>query len=410
MKILLVNNLYPPHTRGGAEQVVVAETRGLREAGHDVVVLTAEPFRGFRSLGTTKSIEDGIRVLRFYPLNLFFYANDHKHNTVVRLMWHFWNLINPHSALVFWRAIKHERPDAIHFHNINGIGFLLPLIATMARGGSTKQSPKTALTLHGLQYAIPDGIMTVGHEQDFRVSGFLVRWYGRVVSALLGSIQTVISPSQYLLDFYSSRGFFQKQKKIVLRNPPPHFHAVPQSSVADGRMRILYVGQIEDHKGIFFLLSVIPSLPRDLVLTIIGDGTQVSRLKEHTKNDLRIHFIGPVSHDKLGQYYASADFLIFPSLYYENMPMVIAEAFAHGLPVIAAHIGGVGELVEDGNTGFLFVPGDAESLREAVAQALQSRHLWTVLRVAATKKADEYHLDRYIAQLIGVYTRGVDNL
>ena len=205
MKILLVNNLYPPYTRGGAEQVVVATAHGLRDAGHEVVVLTAAPFQSLRSLFTRSTIEDGVRVLRFYPLNLFFYGNDYKHNAIARFFWHIWNLINIHSALVFWSALRRERPDAVHFHNINGIGYLVPTIASVAK--------RSLMTLHGLQYAIPDGVMMVGHERDFRVSGFLVRWYGRIVSWLLRPIQTIISPSQYLLDFYASRGFFHKQKR-----------------------------------------------------------------------------------------------------------------------------------------------------------------------------------------------------
>lgn len=392
MKILLVNNLYPPHTRGGAEQVVVSEAQGFRDAGHEVTVLTAEPFHGLRSLWDRATIEDGIRVLRFYPLNLFFYANDFKHGMVVRFIWHVWNLVNLHSAFVFARVLALEKPDAVHFHNLNGIGYLLPFVAKLSR-------VRTSLTLHGLQYAIPDGIMTVGHEYDFRVSGFFVRWYGSIVLVLLRPVGLIISPSQYLLDFYASRGFFTAQKKVVIHNPHGHFHALVHESETRGATRLLYVGQIEDHKGIFFLLDVIPSLSRDLVLTIIGVGSQTRKLANAINNKNNINYVGPVPHDQLAPHYSSADFLIFPSLYYENMPMVIAEAFAHGLPVIAARIGGVPELVRESETGFLFEPGNAQSLQDAIRRAEQSRAQWPFLRAQALAQAGEYSLPKYIRHL-----------
>ena len=84
MKVCLINNLYDPYSRGGAEQVVKNIAKGFIDDDHEVVIITTKPFRGEEK----KAIEK-IKIHRFFPWNLFWIGNIHKHNPVVRLVWHF---------------------------------------------------------------------------------------------------------------------------------------------------------------------------------------------------------------------------------------------------------------------------------------------------------------------------------
>ena len=100
MKICLISNLYHPHNRGGAEQVVKNTAEGLKSRGEEVILITAQPYSGLSSLKAKVTEENGIKIYRFYPLNLFFYANLAKHNALTRLLWHFFDIYNWHSYFV----------------------------------------------------------------------------------------------------------------------------------------------------------------------------------------------------------------------------------------------------------------------------------------------------------------------
>ena len=89
-------------------------------------------------------------------------------------------------------------------------------------------------------------------------------------------------------------------------------------------------------------------------------------MRQAAANDPRIRFVGYVSGDAKTALLASADYLVIPSLWYENAPVAVIEAAAYGLGVVASRIGGLPELVREGGTGVLFPPGDANALAAAM--------------------------------------------
>jgi glycosyltransferase involved in cell wall biosynthesis len=99
-----------------------------------------------------------------------------------------------------------------------------------------------------------------------------------------------------------------------------------------------------------------------------------------------------------------ASFLVIPSLCYENFPMTLAEAFAHGLPVVASRVGALEELVEEGRTGLLFAPGDAADLAEKVRWA--ANHPEEMRRMGAEARTTyerEYTPEKNYRALTGIY-------
>jgi glycosyltransferase involved in cell wall biosynthesis len=347
MKIGIVSNLYPPYSRGGAENVVVRTVEELTAKNHEVFVVTGQP----RDKGGLKKSNTGAEgVWRFFPKNLYFILDDYRHWWIVRLCWHIIDSFSWYGANQVRQVIEDEEPDIIMTHNLKGIGLRI------ARAIQGKNVPHVHI-VHDLQLIYPSGLLYAGREKmPFYVEPFYAI-YRFICRARLGRPDLVIFPSHYLEEVYSKYGFFKHSDISVMPNPAPRFDASPRAVRLSGPLRLLFVGQLEPHKGIKFLLDEFCKLDIDAKLIIAGEGTYVQKLKKRAEQDKRLIYLGFVSLEQLVNCFGIADALIVPSLCYENSPTVIYESLNAGVPVVASDIGGVGELVEDGVNGFLFQPG-----------------------------------------------------
>jgi glycosyltransferase involved in cell wall biosynthesis len=167
----------------------------------------------------------------------------------------------------------------------------------------------------------------------------------------------------------------------------------------------LFVGRLESEKGILTLLSAWRDV-KNLPLRIVGTGSLHSAVKRmiETHNLENVELVGEVDRSEVWRYYQEASVLIVPSEWYEGFPLVIVEAYSTGIPVIASRIGGLQEIVRDGETGLLFNPGDHE--------ALSARVRWVVDHPLEVKtmgeRAREVHDREYSAeanyqQLLAIY-------
>src|SRR3989338_1906483 len=218
MKILLINNLYGPYARGGAERVVERIAQELLRPKHEVAVVSSRPLkfsifnspaRGWSALGGQFSIKIQIpntkyQILYFYPWNLISYYNLHKLPKLLRPLWHLINIFNIQSYFKIKNILKQEKPDIVMTHNLMGVGFLTPLAVE-------KLNIKHIHTLHDIQLLHPSGLMMVGEEK--KVDGLFARLYQWLTKKLFASVDVVVSPSQWLLDEHVKRGFFAKAKK-----------------------------------------------------------------------------------------------------------------------------------------------------------------------------------------------------
>jgi glycosyltransferase involved in cell wall biosynthesis len=133
----------------------------------------------------------------------------------------------------------------------------------------------------------------------------------------------------------------------------------------DSEIRLLFVGRLAPVKGLRVLLQALEALRVDLPqlhLVLVGDGPDRANL-EAAAADLgdRVSFTGYLSQDQVAHAMQAADIIVLPS-FAEGVPVVLMEAFASTKPVIATQVAGVGELVEDGVSGFLVPPGDMDTL------------------------------------------------
>jgi len=158
----------------------------------------------------------------------------------------------------------------------------------------------------------------------------------------------------------------------------------------DDPPHVLYVGRLAEEKGV----RVLAEAARGLPLVVVGDGP----LRSLTPGALG--FVAPA---ELGAYYERAAVVVAPSLR-EGYGMTVREAMAHGRPVVASAVGGLVDAVEDGVTGLLVPPGDAEALRGALERLLADPGLRERLGAAARSRVREtLSADAELGALQGAY-------
>jgi len=158
-------------------------------------------------------------------------------------------------------------------------------------------------------------------------------------------------------------------EKIVVK---PNFVSPDPGPSSSDSEYVLFVGRISREKGVEFLFDTWKEMvDRTIPLRIIGDGPLRRALEDQKEGSglSNIHFEGRLQKDKVLHAMKRARFVVFPSECYENFPLVIVEAYACGIPVIAPRLGAMEELVGDGMTGLHFESAVAEDFAAKVHQA-----------------------------------------
>ena len=354
MKIIVITNLFPPDGWGGAERVIEDEVDALIKDGHSVVVITT-------SIRPKLEHFQNLKIIRIRPWNIYPFGKGGDYGILSRFIW---NVIDTFHISTFFRIkkiLKRERPDRVICHNLKGLGLFVP-------DAIRSQNIRYIMHLHDVQYVSPSGIIKSGKERKFFYSLYAV-----FARSFLRSPDEVISYSQWLLSFYEKYGFFKHSKKTIEGFDWAHFDIINiekklkvfQEKVKHNKeIHFLYVGKIEEHKGILWFLSLWKKSPSNFFLTILGGGGREEELKNTIKGSKTIIYKGELNREELVKEYKNADVLIMPTLCYENRPRVIIEAYENNLPVIASNLGGIPEIVRDGVTGIIFKAGDKHSLVE----------------------------------------------
>ncbi|MBI2472927.1 glycosyltransferase family 4 protein [Candidatus Uhrbacteria bacterium] len=392
MKIGIVSNLYPPDARGGAELVAQRVADALYERGHEVFVLTTQPFEGVRSLFPRIRERTLEAVYRFYPCNFYYLRHDRSIPFFVRILWHLIDLVGVCGRRAMAQVIQDEDPDVIITHNLKGIGVSI---------GSEiqRQGIPHIHTLHDVQLSIPSGLLIVGEEQSWLNRSFLRRWYEAGVRREMGTPQLVLSPSRFLADFYQQRGLFAHTRMEILPNPLPPDGIGKRGTRMARRTQFLYVGQLESHKGVMQLFDALDQVGDDIELHIAGEGSLSEIVAQRAQRDPRIYFHGFVSLKHLIRLLQSTDAVVIPSICYENSPTVIYESFLVGVPVIASDVGGIPELIEEGVTGLLVKPDDARELAHAMETIHEQRDQWWEKSQLIRDRAQPYSIKVYVDRL-----------
>lgn len=177
---------------------------------------------------------------------------------------------------------------------------------------------------------------------------------------------------------------------------------------------ILTVGRVVPVKGQALLVEALAELGRRGVearLTIVGDGPQLAPLRalaERLGVTDRVEFAGAVGQDEIRRYYERADVFTLPS-FAEGLPVVLIEAMATGLPVVASRITGIPELVDEGVSGLLVTPGDVTDLTAALERMLRepAERRAAMGRSGRDKVVAEFDLEQTAAELVDLFKRRI---
>lgn len=230
-----------------------------------------------------------------------------------------------------------------------------------------------------------------------------------VVAAMLASHWLVGTWSR-LVDAYIVLTRFGRDKFIAGGLPPDrifirsnYLHPDPKPGRGGGEYAI-FVGRLDEQKGVRNLLAAWQKPGRRLPLRIVGDGPLRSLVTEAAGRCASIQWLGQRTGGEALDLIGDAAFVILPSESYEGQPRVIIESFAKGTPVIASRLGAMAEMVEDDHTGFLVRCGDPEALAERADWASgHPKELRRMRQNARAKFEAEFTAERNYERLLGIY-------
>jgi glycosyltransferase involved in cell wall biosynthesis len=381
MKILSVHNSY--QTPGGEDQVFAQEAYLMRSHGHQVLLYhtSNEQVKG--------------------------------KNSLVLLGDTIWNR-QAHSEL---RALmQRERPDVVHVHNT------FPVISPAVYYAANEAAIPVVQTLHNFRMLCPAGtLFRDGHVCEDCI-GKRVPWPGVVHgcyrnsrlataagAAMLAThnyLQTwskAVSAYIALTDFTRDkfiRAGFPAEKILVKPNYLP-----TDPGVGEGRGNYaLFVGRLTAEKGISTLLEAWRRIGTELPLQIAGDGPMASEVQRASREMEGVTWLKWLPREEILQKMKDASALILPSTWYEPFGLILVEAFAVGLPVIASNLGSMASTVDHQRTGLHFEAGNAIGLVEAVRWcAAHPTEAALMRRQARLEYESKYTAEENYAQMIHIY-------
>ena len=219
-----------------------------------------------------------------------------------------------------------------------------------------------------------------------------VCWSNRRRGTWLRSVTRYVAPDRFLVDKLASHGLPRERFRVI-----PNPVDLPEwDGVGSHRGTLLFIGRWTHAKGVMTLLEAArqPGVP-DLIL--VGGGELERQVTGHEAvTSGRVSIAGLVYGSKLDELIRNAAAVVVPSEWYDNLPMVVCQAFAHGRPVVASRINGIPEYVYEGVNGRLVEPGNAKALADAMRDIVSDESRWRDLAKNARETAvREFAFDQW---------------
>jgi phosphatidylinositol alpha-mannosyltransferase len=171
---------------------------------------------------------------------------------------------------------------------------------------------------------------------------------------------------------------------------------------------VLFVGRHEERKGLTVLLDSLAHLPADVRVWVGGEGPQTEELKARV-TDPRVEWLGRIDDDEKCRRLRAADVFCAPSLHGESFGVVLLEAMAAGVPIVASDLPGYAKVGRQGREALLVEPGDAPALGAAITRVLGDASLARCLVEGGRARADALSMDRLAEIYVEKYTRSIES-
>jgi glycosyltransferase involved in cell wall biosynthesis len=421
VRIALAAHALPPRSTAGVEVYTLRLAQALRARGHEILLLAAAHDLAAAPFSLRRRELEGLAVAEV--------VNVHHKGTLEA------TYDEPELAAPLVRALSEFRPDVLHAQHLLNLSVALPRLAREAGAAVVMtlhdywpSCPRDGLRMREdlatcgeielttcarclasspyltppLQRGIAGAARRAGlgrhlhriHDLFPRTTERALRLARRMrpashglvealarrreaIRAALGSVDVFLAPTAFAVERALEFGLPASR---VRRWPLGAVPWEPLERPARARRRLAYFGTLAPHKGVHVLIEAIARMRAgDLTLDVHGSTAThpgyAEKLRRAAARDDRIRFRGPYAEGEQRRLLAEVDAVVLPSLWWENSPMVVLEALAAGVPVIASATGGVPELVSDGISGLLVPPGDRQRLQDALWAVASGRAL-----------------------------------
>lgn len=383
LRVVVAHNAY--QQSGGEDRCVAAEMAMLKAYGHDVIpyAVSNDEIHGMSHM------ELASRTL--------------------------WSVPAYRELRTLFREV---RPHIAHFHNT------FPLISPAAYLAARREHVAVIQTLHNYRWFCCNAVLFIDGGICEECLGKLVPWRGVVkrcyrgsrvasaaVAAMIGT-HKVLGTWHHAIDAYIALSHASRAKlieggldanRIIVK---PNFIYPDPGEGPGGGGYCLYVGRFSAEKGLLTLLQAwrSPGLLRPL--KIVGAGPMAAAVEAAAAGNPNIQLLGERAQEAVYDLLGRAEFLIVPSECFETFGRVVAEAFAKGTPVLAAKIGGLGEIVADGENGLHFETGNADDLADKARRLFADPVRLQQMRKRARAAFElNYTVDQNHARLMSIYQR-----
>lgn len=405
MKVLVLSDYYPPHTKGGADIAAERLSAELARQGHIVRVLTTVQNKSEAGTSTMRGVQVR-RVLSRYPLRLRGYVAVYNPAVVGRL-----------SA-----EIADFQPDIIHAQNIHTqISFQALIVAKQA-------GVPVVMTAHDHQLfcaskfdcAPPERPVAIPASQcarcqRFRYNPLRNRLIKRAVK--LSDVR-ILAVSSALRDDLVANGFDSNSIQAVHNGIDPatmqvaeeQVHSFARQHALEGKKVVLFGGRVSHAKGIDQAVAALGLLPHDLsfVFLVLGSSEDyiayILQQGHRLSVEDRTVFLPWLSGDELRSAYAMSSVCLTPSIYREPFNLINIEAMALKKPVITTCFGGPPEVVVDGESGFVLDPRNVELMAARLQELLTDEAKAVAMGEAGYRRVMEHFtVERQVEKTLAVY-------
>jgi glycosyltransferase involved in cell wall biosynthesis len=383
--VLLVHNRY--QQAGGEDVVFEAEARLLADRGHRVARFVVDN----AAIPVDRSPIQAIRL-------------------AVETTWSF------RAAARMRRMIQRFRPDVVHAHNT------FPLISPSIHAAAHGPGIGTVQTLHNYRLICPAATLFRDGHVCHDCIGQAIPWPSVRHECYRDSATQSLAVAT-MLTVHRARGTWTRNVDVIVAltefarqqlaagglpaerlTVKPNFLAPDPGPGAVRGEHFLFIGRLDALKGVRTLLEAWRSL--DVPLRVVGDGPLRPEVESAAAANPHLSYLGHLDRRDVIAEVQGARALLFPSIWYEGLPMTIIEAFACATPVIASNLGAMSEMITDGSTGLLADPGDTDRLAALVRWS--SEHPGALARIGAAGRAEYlrlYTADRHYDSVTAIYER-----
>jgi glycosyltransferase involved in cell wall biosynthesis len=405
-RVLLISHGHPDFSLGGGEIAAYCHWQELRRRGIEAMLISRVASSPAHD-GTPFSLRspDGMEVL-FSPPPVDRFRHSQTHRYVV--------------YQEFRELLQRFRPTVVHFHHYVHLGLELirevrkysseiPIILTLHEFLAICHAQGQMLKENGMLCHKAAPLDCHMCFPEISPADFFMREL--FIKSFLNLVDVFVCPSHFLSERFVAWGL-PAEKMVVLENGQPRNNGlmVEESSTHDYERYFVVLGQLSHRKGTLVALEAVRLLPKRARKRIrfelhgsvqyADEGFEV-QLKRALKGlEDTVRFYGPYRPEDVERIIRRNGWVVVPSIWWENSPLVIQEAFAAGRPVICSNIGGMAEKVEHGISGLHFRVNNPTELAARIEQAATDPGLWTRLCANVSRPS---RIDETVDRLLTLY-------